>query len=155
MFTLNSEAKFYSFTISSAGESIEVHAIQSETIDPLPKAYWIAASCVTIFFTIYALVHFSLFLDGYLATCKEYKRTLERLLGVQGTALPVIYGRLSCTAIFDFMDYMQPDTGNAYREGFINTGVDLTLGVTASCLSWLFFLFMSFLNVKMARQVEE
>lgn len=128
-----------------------MHAIQSETVDPLPTPFWIAASTLAVFFTIYALVHFGLFLDGYLATCNQYKRTLEKLLGVHGTVLPVIYGRLSCTAIFDFMDYMQPDTGIGYREGFINTGIDLILGVIASCLSWLCFLYASFLNIKMAR----
>lgn len=148
------EELFVSSIFYRAGETIEVHAVQSESTDPLPRAYWISASIVTIFFTIYALVHFALFLDGYLVTCNQYKRTLERLLGVQGTVLPVIYGRLSCTAIFDFMDYMQPDTGIGYREGFINTGIDLSLGIAASCLSWLYFIYASFLNIKMAKYKE-
>lgn len=108
-------------------------------------------SGTTVFFTIYTLVHFSIYLDGYLSTCKQYRLTLAQILQAHGTVLPVIHGRLSCNAIFDFMDYIQPDTGNAYREGFINTGLDLTIGIIASFFSWILFAFTSFYNIKFAK----
>lgn len=131
-----------------------MHAIQTETTDPLPRLFWIIHATLTVFFTLYTLVHFSIFIDGYLSTCSQYKRTLERLIGLHGTAIPVIHRRLSCTAIFDFMDYIQPDSAHGYREGFINTGIDLSIGIVASFFSWVSFLYASYLNVRMARNKE-
>lgn len=142
------------FAMCSAGETIEVHAIQTETTDPLPRAFWIVHSIIAVIFTIYALVHFAIFVDGYLKTCNQYKRTLEKILDLRGTVTAVIHRRLSCISIFDFMDYIQPDTGNAYREGFINTGIDLTIGIIASFASWVLFAFAALLNIQMARNKE-
>ncbi|KAF5290295.1 hypothetical protein FQR65_LT11629 [Abscondita terminalis] len=133
---------------NEVGETIELHAVQGESTNPLPRAFWITMATITIIFTLYTLVHFSIFADGFLSTCKQYRLTLRKQLGLGGTAIPVINERLSCTAIFDFMDYILPISGNAYRDGYINTGVDLTLGLSASFFVWLLFLISSYLNVR-------
>ncbi|KAF5280986.1 hypothetical protein FQA39_LY05191 [Lamprigera yunnana] len=136
-------------TNNGVGEVIELHAVQGRSTSKLPKAFWIVMSCITSFFTLYGLVHFSMFTDGFFSTCKQYRLVIHRILGVGGTVTPLIHERLACTAIFDFMDYIQPDSGNAYREGFINTGIDLTLGIAASFFSCVLFLFSSVLNIKL------
>lgn len=47
------------------------------------------------------------------------------------------------------------DSENAYRNGFINTGLSLTLGIVASCFAWILLLIASILNINMARRREE
>ncbi|RZB58836.1 uncharacterized protein BDFB_007602 [Asbolus verrucosus] len=136
---------------NEAGEMVEMRAVQVNGTNPLPKSFWITLSTLTVIFTIYALIHFAIFLDGFRQTCNQYRKTLEILLGVHGTAIPVIHGRLSCQSIFDFMDYMQPDSGNAFRDGFIFTGADLIIGIVSSLFSWIFFIYASFLNITTAR----
>ncbi|KAB0791985.1 hypothetical protein PPYR_13946 [Photinus pyralis] len=135
---------------NEVGETIELHAVQGESTNPLPRAFWITMACITSFFTIYALTHFSIFADGFLTTCKQYRLALHRQLRFSGTVTPVIHERLACTAIFDFMDYIQPDSGNAYREGYINTGLDLSLGISAAFFSWILFLGTSVINIRYA-----
>lgn len=137
------------FLCFRAGETVVMQAIQSDNTSPLPRTFWITLCAINVFFFLYAIVHFSIFIDGYLYTCKQYRVTLEKLLGVHGTIIPVIHSRLSCISIFDFMDYVQPDTGNAYREGFINTGADLLIGVIASFFTWCLFLIASISNYHM------
>lgn len=130
------------------GETIELHAVQGESTNPLPRAFWITMATITSIFTLYGLIHFSILTDGFFSTCKQYRLALHKQLGFGGTITPVIHERLACTAIYDFMDYIQPDSGNAYREGFINTGIDLTLSISASCFVWVLFLVSSIFNVK-------
>lgn len=108
-------------------------------------------AAITGVFTLYSLIHFSIYADGFLKTCRQYRLALQKMLPFSGTILPLIHDRLSCIAIFDFMDYIQPDSGNAYRDGFINTGADLTIGVIVSFFSWIIFLIITLINIKFAR----
>lgn len=128
-----------------------MQAIQGAETSKLPRKFWIVISCFSAFFTLYALVHFSVYCNGFLSTCNQYRLTLQRILAVSGTALPVIHSRLNCQAVFDFMDYMQPDSIYATRDGFINTGLDLLLGIFASFASFIFFGLSSAVNIRMTR----
>jgi len=71
---------------------------------------------------------------------------------MHGTVLPVIHARLACQSVFDFMDYMNLDSETAYRNGIINTGLSLLIGLTASFSAWLFLLLASVLNIIMAKR---
>ncbi|KAJ8919901.1 hypothetical protein NQ315_006430 [Exocentrus adspersus] len=133
------------------GEAVQIQTITQEVTSSLPRAFWVCVSVLSVFFTVYSLVHFGIYVDGYYETCNQYRKTLERLLSLHGSALPVIYHRLTCQGVFDFMDYMQLDTGVAYRNGIINTGIALILGVASSGISWILFLFASVLNIKLAK----
>ncbi|KAG5899355.1 hypothetical protein JTB14_036844 [Gonioctena quinquepunctata] len=137
------------------GESVQIEAVSQENTTSLPTSFWITASVLSSIFTLYTLVHFSIYLDGFYATCWEYRTTLDKLLRLDGSVLPVVYNRLSCQGVFDFMDYMQLDSGNAYRNGIINTGLSLVLGITASCFTWLLYFFASILNIKRAHRNDE
>lgn len=64
----------------------------------------------------------------------------------------MIYGRLSCGAILDYMDYLQPDANNWRRGDEINTGVSLQLSITTSWLNFFTFLIISVVNFVMARE---
>ncbi|KAJ8963007.1 hypothetical protein NQ314_005625 [Rhamnusium bicolor] len=132
------------------GETVRIQAVTQETTTPLPRAFWICVSVLSVFFTIYALVHFAIYVDGYYQTCNQYRNTLEKHLSLHGSALPVIYHRLSCQGVFDFMDYIQLDSGNAYRDGIINTGLDLIFGVASAGISWILFLHSSIINIKLS-----
>lgn len=128
-----------------------MQAIQGGNTSKLPKTFWIIMSVFTAFFTVYALTHFSIYLDGYRYTCNQYRNTLERLIGVHGTLIPVVHNRLACSSVLDFMDYIQPDTGNAYREGFINTAASLIIGIVMSFFTWILFLFACIYNIRLTR----
>lgn len=128
-----------------------MRAVHQETISILPRAFWLIISGCSVFFTVYALVIFITYVGGYFSSCSEYRLTLEKVLGLHGTVIPVVHGRLSCNAIFDFMDYVQPDSGRGYREGYIDTGLDLTTGMLASFFAWVLFSVASMYNIKVAR----
>lgn len=130
---------------------VEMRAVQVDDTATLPKAFWVTLAIFTCFFTIYGLIHFAIFLDGFYHTCNQFRRSLETLLGIHGTAIAVIHSRLSCQSIFDFMDYMQPNSNYGFRDGFIYTGADLIIGILASCFAWLLFAMASFINIKRAR----
>ncbi|ENN71440.1 hypothetical protein HUJ04_000675 [Dendroctonus ponderosae] len=137
---------------TETGSSVQITAISQEDTSPLPRAFWITMSVFTSFFFAYALINFALFLDGFYTTCNQYRRVLEKMIGMHGSALPVIHRRLYCQSVFDFMDYMQLDSENASRNGFINTGLSLSLGLAASCFAWMILLFSSVLNITMAKR---
>lgn len=128
-----------------------MQALQETDTSSLPRKFWIVMSGFSSFFTLFALIHFSIYCDGFLSTCNQYRLTLQRILSLSGTALPVIHSRLNCQAIFDFMDYVQPDSLYATRDGFINTGLDLTLGIIASFVSFLLFGAAAFINIRLSR----
>lgn len=129
-----------------------MQAVHHNNISLLSRCYWIFAASMTSILTLYSLIHFSFYIDGYFYTCRQYRQTLVNQLGIHGTLLPVLHNRLACNAIFDFMDYIQPDTGNAYRDGFINTAADLIIGIITSLFAWVLFLYASVLNIMFARK---
>ncbi|XP_022917783.1 uncharacterized protein [Onthophagus taurus] len=138
-------------TKNELGEMVILQTVDSETTSPLTRSFWITKSIISVVLTIYALVLFAMFMDGFLHTCNEYRKRLEKILGIHGTVIPVIHNRLDCNAIFDFMDYIEPDTAIARRDGTINTAASLITGLIASCLSWVLFFFSSIWNINQAR----
>lgn len=127
---------------------MQIEAISQEVTSHLPTSYWATVSALSLLFFIYSLVHFAIYLDGYYQTCHQYRSTLEKLLRLHGSVLPVLYNRLGCQGVFDFMDYMQPDSGRAYRDGIINTGLCLIFGISGACINWISFLLASFINIR-------
>lgn len=135
-----------------SGEPVQVHAVSEEDASPLPRFYWIIVATFTSFFTVYSFIHFIMFITGFKRTCNEYRKTLEGLLKIHGSALPLIHNRLSCLAIFDSMDYLQPISEHAYRNGFINTSLDLYIGLLAAFFCWISFGYAAILNITMAKR---
>ncbi|VEN38961.1 unnamed protein product [Callosobruchus maculatus] len=98
------------------GESIQIEAVSQESTSPLPTAYWVTVSVLTGLFTIYALIHFSIYVDGYYTTCNQYRKTLEQFLGIHGSALPVIYSRLSCQGKEEDKKILLVDVENLWKN---------------------------------------
>lgn len=64
----------------------------------------------------------------------------------------MIHDRLPCGAIFDYMDYLQPDANNWRRASEINTGVALQLAVCASWFTYFAWFLACLINFGMARK---
>lgn len=95
--------------------------------------------------------------DGYYSTCLQYRKGLSKNSQTSGQMAAAISIRLSCGAIFDFMDYLEPVTRpyqrkddvnynypheeKDYQRGpFINTGASLQIALTSAwikCAVWL------------------
>ncbi|XP_046972862.1 uncharacterized protein LOC124539608 [Vanessa cardui] len=118
------------------GESIIVtsRARTSQTNDAVIYC-WIPTSCIAAVFTIYNLEHAAIMTDGFLKTCQQYRGYLVRELHATGDHATAIHFRLSCQAIFDFMDYIQKDAPNSRRGDFINTGIALQLALITTWLA--------------------
>lgn len=66
--------------------------------------------------------------------------------------LQAIHNRLPCGAIFDFMDYIQPDANNWRRSSEINTGLALQLAIITSWFNFFAWCSACSINFIMARR---
>ncbi|KAG7304299.1 hypothetical protein JYU34_011239 [Plutella xylostella] len=96
---------------------------------------WVPSTVFACIFAIYNLVHASIVTDGYLKTCTQYRGALVKEFRASGDHATAIHFRLTCQAIFDFMDYIQKDAPNSRRGDIINTGVALQLALITAWLA--------------------
>lgn len=132
------------------GETVIMQITTTDT-ESISSIYYIVASVITCLMTIYMLAHFSTFVDGYLYTCKQYRRVLIKDLHLTGTAIEVIQSRLPCNAVYDFMDYLEPITEDIIRDNFINTAAALIAGLVCSFFTFIAILVASIINVMFAK----
>lgn len=116
-----------------------------------PCKQWMLAAFLAVVLSCLSLAHAVVITDGYYKTCEQYRRNLIDLLGSRGREAEVIYNRLSCGAILDFMDYLQPDTNNWRRGSEINTGFALQLGIVCSWFNLVGWIAGCAINIIMAR----
>lgn len=64
----------------------------------------------------------------------------------------MIHSRLPCGAIFDYMDYLQPDANKWVRGSEINTGIALQIAISTSWLNFFAWLGAFSINMVMARK---
>lgn len=96
---------------------------------------WMPIGFLAAFVCCLSLAHAVVITDGYYKTCEQYRRNLIQMLNSGTRESEAIHNRLSCGAIFDFMDYLQPDK-NHWRRTEMNTGLALQLAI---CMSWFNF----------------
>ncbi|KAJ0181343.1 hypothetical protein K1T71_003428 [Dendrolimus kikuchii] len=96
---------------------------------------WIPTSCIAGIFFLYNLVHAAITTDGFLRTCNQYKGHLVQKLPASGNHASVIHFRLTCQAVFDFMDYLLVNAPNSRRNETINTGSSLQIAIICSWIS--------------------
>ncbi|XP_012264403.1 uncharacterized protein LOC105690852 [Athalia rosae] len=113
---------------------------------------WVLAGFLGVLLCFLSLSHAVVLTDGYFKTCDQYRRNLIQLLGSQGREVQVIYNRLSCGAIFDYMDYLQPDANNWRRGDEINTGLAMQTAITTSWFNFFTWLVIIVINFIMARK---
>ncbi|EZA56608.1 hypothetical protein DMN91_002565 [Ooceraea biroi] len=113
---------------------------------------WMPVAFLTALICCLSLAHVVVITDGYYKTCEQYKRNLIQLLGSGGREVQAIHNRLPCGAIFDFMDYVQPDTNNWRRSSEINTGIALQLAIVTSWFNFFAWFAACTINIIMARR---
>lgn len=97
-------------TVRHRSNQMIVMTAQSEdSFDDISPYYWVPLGIIAIFMTIYMIVHASIYTAGYEISCRQYRQELVKYMQATGPMVQAIQGRLSCNAIFDFMDYIHPD----------------------------------------------
>lgn len=118
--------------------------------------YWIPASIASGFMVIWSLVHAIMYLDGYLQSCRQYRNELIKYMHATGPVVGAVQGRLSCTAVFDFMDYLHPDVSfDRRRYDRIDTSWCVYLALLASCATFILWSAVFFINVAQARRTSK
>ncbi|XP_076174888.1 uncharacterized protein LOC143150485 [Ptiloglossa arizonensis] len=117
-----------------------------------PYKQWMPAVFLAILLCCLSLAHAVVMTDGYYKTCEQYRRRLIHFLSATGREAEVIHNRLSCGAIFDFMDYLQPDVTDWRHNKQIDTGFALRLAIISTWLNFCVWICAFLLNVIMARK---
>lgn len=113
--------------------------------------WWMPVGFLAAFVCCLSLAHAVVITDGYYKTCEQYRRNLIQLLGSGGRETLAIHNRLPCGAIFDFMDYLQPDR-NHWRRNEMNTTIALQLAICTSWFNFFAWLASCSINFIMARK---
>ncbi|XP_059481889.1 uncharacterized protein LOC132200441 [Neocloeon triangulifer] len=99
---------------------------------------------LTVFFVVMVVGALSLasavtITIGTVQSCQQYRENLIETLSADGYMAALIKDRLSCQAVFDFMDYLLP-IKERYSANFINTGVALQMAIVAIWFSAVTFI---------------
>lgn len=114
--------------------------------------YWVPAAIISIVMFIFTLIYASLYLNGFLQSCRQYRNELIKYMRATGPMVAAVQGRISCPAVFDFMDYLHPDVSfDRRRLDRINTPMCLVLSLIGAWVSVGLWLVVSIINVVQAR----
>lgn len=94
---------------SRSNQAIVMIAQSEDQFDDISPYYWVPLGIIATFMSIYMLVHASIYTAGYEISCRQYRQEIVKYMQATGPVVQAIQGRLSCNAIFDFMDYIHPD----------------------------------------------
>ncbi|KAH8383872.1 hypothetical protein KR009_010953 [Drosophila setifemur] len=138
-----------------SGDMIVVTTESDLTPDGLSPYYWLPATVISIIMAVYQLVYSAIFTDGFEVTCKEYRESLLKEIQGVGNIVPVIKQRLSCAAVFDFMDYLVESISYERRRyGRINTAACLYFTLVFAWLALLAWLIICVINVVHLRRTK-
>lgn len=115
--------------------------------------YWIPSCVNSCLMLIFTLVHASMYMDGFLQSCRQYRNELIKYTHATGQMVAVLQGRLTCASVFDFMDYLHQDVSyDRRRVDRINTSVCLVLALISAWCSVVLWLGIFIINVVKARR---
>ncbi|XP_054258743.1 uncharacterized protein LOC128983470 [Macrosteles quadrilineatus] len=101
-----------------------------------PKFYILAALGVVAAVLLFAQAW--IITAGYFATCREYKKNVSSQLNANGNLAQLVFERLSCGTVYDFLDYLQPDPpllAERYRRTYnIHSAYYLLVSILTSWL---------------------
>lgn len=107
---------------------------------------WIPNACISAVLVLYTLIHASIITHGFVRTCNQFRiHTVREIISI-GDQASVIHFRLSCSAIFDFMDYLLKDPTNSRRGELINTGASLQIALFTAWVSVALLIVISVLS---------
>ncbi|XP_074104917.1 uncharacterized protein LOC141531209 isoform X2 [Cotesia typhae] len=116
-----------------------------------PCKHWTPTTFLAALITCLSLAHAIVITDGYYKTCEQYKKRIIHVLGSSGREAAV-HNRLSCSAIFDYMDYIEPDSNNWRRGDEMNTGLALLFALISIWSNFIIWIIIFIINFVMARQ---
>ncbi|XP_043580813.1 uncharacterized protein LOC122566926 isoform X2 [Bombus pyrosoma] len=112
---------------------------------------WMPFVFFAILLSCLSLSHAIIITDGFYKTCDHYRSMLIRILGSTGREAEVIHSRLSCGAIFDFMDYLEPNDTHWDRTKAPDSGIVLLLAIACTWYNFISWLIAFMLYYIMAR----
>lgn len=140
-----------------SGDLVVMTSRSEDSLDDISPYYWTPLGIMGVIMSIYMLVHASIYTDGYLTSCKQYRTELVKYMQATGPLVATIQGRLSCNAIFDFMDYIHPDVSYEKRRiDRINTPFALGIPFVATwmCVAgWIAIATIAFLRSRATKSV--
>ncbi|XP_071865709.1 uncharacterized protein [Bombus fervidus] len=116
-----------------------------------PYQKWMPFVFLAILLSCLSLSHAIIVTDGFYQTCDHYRVMLIQNLGSTGREAEVIHQRLSCGAIFDFMDYLQPNDSTWNRAKPPDSGVVLRLAIVFTWYNFISWTLAFMLYYIMAR----
>lgn len=136
-----------------SGDVIVMTTRTELTDDSISPYWWIPSSIAACLMTLYTLTHAAMALDGFLYACRQYRIELTKYMRATGALVESIQGRISCAAVFDFMDYIHPDVSyDRRRIDRINTPAALITGLIASWLCVALWAAIAFITIRQARR---
>lgn len=143
-------------SIYRSGEVIVMTARSEITDDEISPQYWIPATIASGIMVLFSLIHAVMYIDGAWQSCRQYKNELIKYMHATGPLVAAVQGRLSCAAVFDFMDYLHPDVSfDRRRYDRINTAWCLILALLATCITFALWCGVFFINVVQARRTSK
>lgn len=119
--------------------------------------YWVPSAVLSCVMSVYTLVYASIYTDGFETTCKAYRETLIKEIQGSGNIVPVVKARLSCAAIFDFMDYLVESTKWEHRRyGRINSAACYYMALVSAWVmvfAWIWISVVNILNARRTRSI--
>lgn len=142
---------------NQSGELTMITAKSEDSMEDISPYYWTPLGILGVVMAVYMLVHASFYTDGYVRTCKQYRQEISKYTQATGRLVEALQGRLSCNAIFDFMDYIHPDVSFEKRRiDRINTpyALGLPLFATWVCVvGWILVAVIGFRRARATRGV--
>lgn len=144
-------------TVRQRSGDLSVITIQSdESLDDISPYYWTPLAIVAVVMSVYMLLHASFYTFGYYWSCKEYRHELVKYISATGPMVGVIQGRISCNAVFDFMDYIHPDVSYEKRRiDRINTPYAMGLPLIATWFAFIGWIAVAVVAVSRARATRD
>ncbi|XP_073818872.1 uncharacterized protein [Musca autumnalis] len=135
-----------------SGEVVVVTTESEITDNGISPYYWLPTSIIASFMALYTLVYASVYTDGFEVTCKQYREALLKEIQGVGNIVPVIKGRLSCSAIFDFMDYLVESISYERRRyGRINSSICFHMTLIFAWLAVFGWIAIAAINIVQTR----
>lgn len=121
--------------------------------DEVSPHYWLPAAIASGIMSLYTLIHAIMFVDGAWQSCYQYRNELIKYMQATGPLVAAVQGRLSCSAVFDFMDYLHPDVSyDRRRYDRIDTSLCLILALISTVATFGLWTAVFFINAAQARR---
>lgn len=144
--------KFFNL-LQRSGEMIIMTTHSELDDDEISERYWISAAFTSGFMVLYTLAHAIIYIDGVWQSCRQYRNELIKYMHATGPLVAAVQGRISCNAVYDFMDYLFADISyDRRRIDRIDTSWCLDLAVLSSVVTFLLWCGVFFINLRQARR---